>query len=91
MGKHTPILLILSALMVVSVSSQQTSLAQQPVQPNVVPLRTISKLSIDKRYETVSGDPAKAGSPFVTPSNLGGSSGGFPLARRRRLCLRRKK
>jgi hypothetical protein len=30
-----------------------------------VPLRTISKLSKDKRYETVSGDPAKAGSPFV--------------------------
>jgi hypothetical protein len=58
-------LLFLVALMVVSVNSQQVSLAQQPGQSQVVPLKKISKLAMDKRYETVSGDPAKAGAPFV--------------------------
>ena len=65
MGKGMSILLILVVLTAVSVSSQQAGLAQQPVQPNVVPLKKVSKLSMDKRYETVSCDPAKAGVPFV--------------------------
>jgi quercetin dioxygenase-like cupin family protein len=64
-GKGTSILLILVVLTVVSASSQQVVPAQQPIQSHVVPLKKLSKLSMDKRYETVSGDPAKAGAPFV--------------------------
>ena len=61
-GGGMSILLILVVLTVVSVGSKQLVLAQQP---HVVPLKKLSRLSMDKRYETVSGDPAKAGSPFV--------------------------
>jgi hypothetical protein len=52
-------------LAVVSAGLQEAGLAQQPVQSHVVPLRNFSKLAMDKRYETVSGDPAKTGAPFV--------------------------
>jgi hypothetical protein len=31
----------------------------------VVPVKEFPRLAMDKRYETVWGDPAKAGSPFV--------------------------
>lgn len=31
----------------------------------MVPLKKFFKLAMDKRFETVSGDPAKAGAPFV--------------------------
>jgi len=51
--------------MVVSVGAQRAFSGQQPVEHHVVPLKTISKLATDKRYETVSGDPARAGAPFV--------------------------
>jgi len=64
-GKGMSMLLILVVLTAVSVSSQQTGLAQQPVQPNVVPLKNFSRLALDKRYETVWGEPAKAGERFV--------------------------
>ena len=65
MGKGMSILLMLVVLMAVSVGSQQAGPSQQPVQSHVVPLKTFAKLAMDKRYETVSGDPAKAGAPFV--------------------------
>jgi hypothetical protein len=55
-------LFILVVLAVVSVWPQQADLAQQPVESHVVPLK---KFSPDHRYETVSGDPAKSGAPFV--------------------------
>jgi hypothetical protein len=65
MAKRISMLPIVVVLMAVSVTSPQASLTQQPVESHVVPLKTFSKLATDKRYETVSGDPAKAGAPFV--------------------------
>jgi len=65
MGKGMSILLMLVVLMAVSVGSQQAGPSQQPVQSHVAPLKKFAKLAMDKRYETVSGDPAKAGAPFV--------------------------
>ena len=47
------------------ISEQGASLAQQPVESHAVPLKKFSKLDMDKRFEKVSGDPAKAGAPFV--------------------------
>src|SRR6267143_1240071 len=55
-------LLILLVLVPVSVRSQPAGLAQQPVEPHVVPLK---KFSAEHRFETVSGAPAKSGEPFV--------------------------
>jgi hypothetical protein len=65
MGRGISMLVILVVLTAVSVSSQQSGPAQRPVESHVVPLKKFSKLAMDKRYETVSGDPAKAGAPFV--------------------------
>ena len=65
MGRGISMLVILAALMAVSVSSQQAGPAQQPVESHVVPLKKISKVGMDKRFETVSGDPTKADAPFV--------------------------
>lgn len=65
MGRGISILIILAALTVVSVSSQQARPVQQPVESHVVPLKKISKSGMDKRFETVSGGPTKAGAPFV--------------------------
>ena len=65
MGKAISVLLILSVATATSVSSQQAGLARQPVESHVVPLKKPSKLEMDKRFETVSGDPAKEGAPFV--------------------------
>ncbi len=62
MARRASTLLILLVLAPVSVRSQQAGLAQQPVESHVVPLR---KFSADRRFETVSGDPAKSGEPFV--------------------------
>jgi hypothetical protein len=59
---RSSMLFILVVLAAVSVWSQQADLAQQPVESHVVPLK---KFSADHRYETVSGDPAKSGEPFV--------------------------
>jgi hypothetical protein len=65
MAKRISMLPIVVVLIAVSVATQQAALTQQPVESHVVPLKTFSKLATDKRYETVSGDPAKAGAPFV--------------------------
>src|SRR5260370_6428295 len=62
MAWRTSMLFILVVLPVVSVWSQQISVAQQPAQPLVVPLKTFPP---GQRFETVSGDPAKSGEPFV--------------------------
>lgn len=51
--------------MVVSVGAQRAFSGQQPVEQHVVPLKAFSKLATDKRFETVSGNPAIAGVPFV--------------------------
>jgi len=65
MSRRVSTLVILVVLMAVSVSSQQAGSAQQPAESHVVPLKAVSKLDMDKRFERVSGDPAKAGLPFV--------------------------
>ena len=58
-GWTLPIMVVLAAA---SVRSQQAGPAQQPAQSHVVPL---NKFPRDLRFETVSGDPAKSGAPFV--------------------------
>jgi hypothetical protein len=63
--KGMSVLCIFVVVTTVSVRSQQDDRTQQTVQPTVVPLKHLSRLAMDKRYETVSGDPAKTGSPFV--------------------------
>ena len=65
MTKRNSLRLILVVLVVGSVAPQQAGIAQQHAESHVVPLKQISKMAMDKRYETVSGDPAKAGAPFV--------------------------
>ena len=65
MARRTSTLFILMVLTLISVGSQQSGPAQRPVESHVVPLKEFSKLDMDKRFETVSGDPAKAGAPFV--------------------------
>jgi len=37
----------------------------QPLEHHVVPLKALTKLATDKRFETVWGDPSVAGAPFV--------------------------
>jgi hypothetical protein len=63
-AKPILMLAILVALLAVSVGSQRAALAQQPVEPNVVPLKVFSRLAADKRFETVSGNPSMAGAPY---------------------------
>ena len=48
MGKGVSVLLMI----VVSVGSQQAGSMQQSVQSHVVPLKKLSKLAMDKRFET---------------------------------------
>jgi len=55
------LLILIAAL----VSAHQVSFAQKPDQSHVVPLKTPSKLAMDKRFETIAGDPTKPGEPFV--------------------------
>ncbi len=62
MAGRNSTLLILVVLAAVSVRSQQAGLAQQPVEPQVVPLK---KFPMDQRFETVSGHPAKSGALYV--------------------------
>ena len=64
-GKGITKLRILPVLIAALVSAQQETLAQKADQSHVVPLKSLSRLEMDKRLETVSGDPAKAGEPFV--------------------------
>jgi hypothetical protein len=51
--------------MLVSLGAQRAFSGEQAAENHVVPLKTFSKLATDKRVETVSGDPAKTGAPFV--------------------------
>jgi hypothetical protein len=62
MAWRTSMLFILVVLAAVSVCWQQVSVAQQAGGGHVVPLKTFPP---DQRFETVSGDPAKSGAPFV--------------------------
>jgi hypothetical protein len=62
MAWRTSILFILVVLVAVSVWSRQIRVAQQADESHVVPLKTFP---LDQRFETVSGDPAKSGAPFV--------------------------
>jgi hypothetical protein len=62
MAWRTSMLLILVVSAAVSVWSQQIGVPQQAGEDHVVPLKTFPP---DQRFETVSGDPAKAGAPFV--------------------------
>jgi hypothetical protein len=58
-GWTVPTIVVLAA---VSVWLQKAGLAQQPAETHVVPLK---KFSPEHRFETVWGDPAKTGEPFV--------------------------
>jgi hypothetical protein len=66
MAWRTSLLFILAVLGVVLAAvlvwSRQISFARQAAEGHVVPLKTFP---LDHRYETVSGDPAKSGEPFV--------------------------
>lgn len=62
MVRRTSTLLILLVLAPVAVRSQQAGAAQHFVESHVVPLK---KFSPEHRFETVSGDPAISGAPFV--------------------------
>jgi hypothetical protein len=62
MAWRASMLFILVVLSAVSVWPQQISVEQQAGESHVVPLK---KFSAGHRYETVSGDPAKSGEPFV--------------------------
>jgi len=55
----------LVASIVVALSAPRAFSGQQPAERTVVPLKAFSKLATDKRFETVSGNPAIAGAPFV--------------------------
>ena len=61
MARHSSTLLIL-LLAGTSLRLQQASLAQQPLKPNVAPLK---EFPVNQRFETVSGDPAKSGALYV--------------------------
>jgi hypothetical protein len=66
MAWRTSMLFILAVLGVVLAAvlvwSRQASVARQGGEGHVVPLKTFPP---DQRFETVSGDPAKSGAPFV--------------------------
>jgi len=53
---------IIVGLAFLTVGSHHAGLAQQPVETHVAPLK---KFSPEHRFETVWGDPAKSGEPFV--------------------------
>ena len=59
MGKGVSVVLIIVILTAASVSSQQAGSARQPVGSHVVPPQILSKLGMDKRFETVSGIPRR--------------------------------
>jgi hypothetical protein len=62
MAWRTSMLFILVVLAAVWVWSRQIGYARQAAEGHVVPLKAFSP---DQRFETVSGDPAKSGAPFV--------------------------
>ena len=62
MAWRTSMLVILVVLAAVLVWSRQIGFARQAAEGHVVPLKTFPP---DQRFETVSGDPAKSGAPFV--------------------------
>jgi hypothetical protein len=62
MGRGTSMLFGLVVLAAVLVWSRQISVERQAGEGHVVPLK---KFPLDQRFETVSGDPAKSGAPFV--------------------------
>jgi hypothetical protein len=62
MAWRTSMLFVLAVLAGVSVWSQKISVAQRAGEGHVVPLKVFTP---DQRFETVSGDPAKSGAPFV--------------------------
>jgi hypothetical protein len=62
MAWRTSMLVILVVLAAVLVWSRQIGFARQAGEGHVVPLKTFPP---DQRFETVSGDPAKSGAPFV--------------------------
>ena len=66
MGQVMSMLLILVVLTAVSLSSQQAGLVQQTAESHVVPLKTISKLSMDKSCgQAENGERSSAYSTLV--------------------------
>jgi hypothetical protein len=65
MGRGMSMFAILAALLELSAGPQQAGPAPQSGESQVVPLKKIPPSGMDKRFETVSGDPRKAGAPFV--------------------------
>jgi hypothetical protein len=45
--------------------AQSARSGEQPGEPHVVPLKVLSRLATDKRFEVISGDPTVPGAPFV--------------------------
>jgi hypothetical protein len=62
MAWRSSMLFVLAVLAGVLVWAQQTGVAQRAGEGHVVPLKAFPP---DQRFETVSGDPAKSGAPFV--------------------------
>ena len=65
MNKIVLSLLVLSLSPAAPAGSQQPDSAPRTPESHIVPLRKPSKLSMEKRFENVSGDPNQAGMPFV--------------------------
>jgi hypothetical protein len=65
MTNRNSMLSSLVVLTVIGAASLRAVSGEQSAEHHVVPLKTFSKLATDKRSETVSGDPAKVGAPFV--------------------------
>jgi hypothetical protein len=57
--------ILLGVVAVASAAARLCVADQQQVDRHVVPLRGFAKLSTDRRFETVSGDPTVVGAPFV--------------------------
>ncbi|HET8923443.1 MAG TPA: cupin domain-containing protein [Candidatus Acidoferrum sp.] len=62
MARRASMPVIFAVFAAVSVWSQLIKVPQQPGEGHVVPLK---EFPLDQRFETVSGDPAKSGAPFV--------------------------
>lgn len=65
MAKRIQILPGLLVALAAVAGVQRATPAGRPLEQRVVPLKSFPKLATHKRFETVAGDPAIAGAPFV--------------------------
>ena len=57
--------MLFGVVAIACVAPQNSVAEQEALVRHVVPLKTLTKLPTDKRFETVSGNPSIAGAPFV--------------------------